>query len=63
MIFYMIVSAEYDMQFLSLRYHDKTTKIGFVILIIVDVIMLPWVLLVALVSGAIWLVKKIIFKE
>ena len=63
MVAYMIAASDHVLPFLSRRHKNDTTKVGFVILIIVDVIMFPWVLIWLLVDGIILLIQTIIFKE
>lgn len=49
--------------FLCKKYKDTTTKVGFIIFLIIDIAMLPWTLMYYLFNGIIVLLGKIIFKE
>lgn len=56
-----IITCWSDEDFLCRRYKDVTTKIGFIIFLMVDIVMLPWTLVCCLINSIILLFKQIIF--
>ena len=49
--------------FLCKIYKGMTTKVGWIIFLMIDIVMLPWTLIYYLFKGIIVLFNKIIFKE
>ena len=49
--------------FLCKVYKDATTKVGFIIFLMLDIAMLPWTLVYCLISGIVLLFKKIMFRK
>lgn len=49
--------------FLCKTYKGMTTKVGWIIFLIIDIIMFPWTLMYYLLKGIMVLFNKIIFKE
>lgn len=58
-----IVNCACNEGFLCETYRDVTTKVGFIIFLMLDIIMLPWTLACCLVGGIVLLFEKIIFKK
>ena len=56
-----IINFAFNEGFLCKTYKDFTTKVGFIIFLMVDIIMLPWTLMAYLFNGIILLFEKIIF--
>lgn len=58
-----IVDTAFNESFLCNTYKDDTTKVGFIIFLVIDIIMLPWTLMYCLGNGIVILFEKIIFRK
>lgn len=58
-----IIDSAFNENFLCKEYKDITTKAGFIIFLIIDIIMIPWTLMYCLFSGVSLLFEKIIFRK
>ena len=58
-----IMDYAFNEGFLCETHKDVTTKVGFIIFLMVDIIMLPWTFMYYLASGILLLFEKIIFRK
>lgn len=58
-----ILDSAFHESFLCKTYKDFTTKVGFIIFLMIDIVMLPWTLMYCLFNGIILLFEKIIFRK
>lgn len=58
-----IIDSAFNESFLCKEYKDVTTKVGFIIFLMIDIIMIPWTLMYCLVGGIFLLFEKIIFRK
>ena len=58
-----IINFAFNKGFLCKTYKDVATKVGFIIFLMIDIIMVPWILICYLVYRIILLFEKIIFRK
>lgn len=58
-----IINISYGEDFLCEVYKNVTTKVGFTIFLMLDIVMLPWTLVCCLIGGIILLFEKIRFRK
>lgn len=58
-----IINLWANKNFLCKVYKDVTTKVGFIIFLLFDIAMFPWTLVYCLISGVVFLFKKITFRK